>query len=74
MSTWATPQDMAARLRISERTVRAKVAAGEWEADRIGRLIRFSPDQQDQIAASIAHKQAPKRQASRIREALRRAA
>lgn len=52
--SYATTQDMAARYRIGDDTVRRKAQTGEWPCDRIGRLYRFSPDQQDQIAQIVA--------------------
>lgn len=45
---------MAERYRIGTDTVRRKAQTGEWPCDRIGRLYRFSPDQQDQIAQIVA--------------------
>lgn len=55
--TWANVEDMALHYRVSESTVRNKVNSGEWPAERIGngkrRMIRFSPEQQDQIDANI---------------------
>ena len=48
--TWATVADLAEQYQVSERNVRQKVKDGAWPADRVGRLIRFSPEQQDQIA------------------------
>ena len=52
--SYATAQDMAAKYRIGADTVRNKAQTGEWPCDRIGRLYRFSPDQQDQIAQIVA--------------------
>ena len=69
--TWATTEDMAARLRISPRTVRRRVREGTWPASRVGNLIRFSPDQQEQIAQSLAPQVTPIRSASRIRDAFK---
>lgn len=45
--TYATAQDMAAKYKITPDTVRRKVMDGSWPCDRIGRLYRFSPAQQD---------------------------
>lgn len=50
----ATAQDMAARYGIGADTVRRKAQTGEWPCDRIGRLYRFSPAQQDEIAQIVA--------------------
>jgi hypothetical protein len=52
--SYATAQDLAARYRIGVDTVRRKVQAALWPCDRIGRLYRFSPDQQDEIARIVA--------------------
>lgn len=51
---YATTQDMAAKYRIADETVRRKVQIGEWPCDRIGRLYRFSPEQQDEIARIVS--------------------
>lgn len=67
----ATAQDIAARYRIGTDTVRRKVQDGSWPCDRIGRLYRFSPDQQDQIAQIIAGNQPAGYDKDRIAEALR---
>ncbi|MET4618729.1 excisionase family DNA binding protein [Arthrobacter sp. 2762] len=50
---YLTAQEMAAKYRLSDHTVRRKVMDGVWPCDRIGRLYRFSPAQQDEIARSI---------------------
>lgn len=68
----ATAQDIAARYRIGTDTVRRKAQTGEWPCDRIGRLYRFSPDQQDQIAQIIAGNQPSGYDKDRIAEALRK--
>ena len=68
----ATAQDIAARYRIGTDTVRRKVQTGEWPCDRIGRLYRFSPAQQDQIAQIIAGNQPAGYDKNRIAAALRK--
>lgn len=70
----ATAQDIAARYRIGADTVRRKVQTGEWPCDRIGRLYRFSPDQQDQIAQIVAGTVAGGYDKDRIAAALRKLA
>ncbi|VXB24831.1 hypothetical protein [Citricoccus sp. K5] len=72
--SWFAVADMSAQYRISDKTVRAKVASGEWPADRIGRLIRFSPEQQDIIRHQVAVGTSRRRRSDRIREALERRA
>lgn len=48
--SYATAQDMAAKYNIGADTVRRKAQTGEWPCERIGRLYRFSPAHQDEIA------------------------
>lgn len=72
--SYATAQDMAAKYRIGADTVRSKVQTGEWPCDRIGRLYRFSPDQQDQIAQIVAGTVRGGYDKDRIAEALRKLA
>lgn len=52
--SYATAQEMAAKYKLSDHTVRRKVLDGVWPCDRIGRLYRFSPDQQEEIAQIVA--------------------
>ncbi len=70
--SYATTQDMAARFRIGDDTVRRKAQTGEWPCDRIGRLYRFSPDQQDEIAQIVAGTQRGGYDKDRIAAALRK--
>lgn len=72
--SYATAQDMAGMYRISDDSVRRKVKSGEWPCDRIGRLYRFSPDQQDQIAQIVAGDTGSGYDKNRIAEALRKLA
>lgn len=51
--TYATAQEMAAKYKISTDTVRRKVNTGAWPCDQIGRLYRFSPEQQRGIALGL---------------------
>ena len=51
--SYVTAQDMAAKYKITPDTVRRKVTDGSWPCDRIGRLYRFSPDQQDEITQIV---------------------
>ncbi|QSZ47249.1 hypothetical protein [Arthrobacter sp. D5-1] len=69
--SYATTQEMAARYKLSDHTVRRKVMDGAWPCDRIGRLYRFSPSQQDEIAQIIAGKKPAAYDKDRINEALR---
>lgn len=71
---YATTADLGEQYRITEETVRARVRSGEWPADRIGRLIRFSPEQQDQIATQIATVKATSRSDDRVADILARLA
>ena len=70
--SYATTQDMAARYRIGDDTVRRKAQDGTWPCDRIGRLYRFSPNQQDEIAQIVAGTHAGGYDKDRIAEALRK--
>jgi len=57
--TFATVEDLAIYYRMSQSTVRNKVRSGQWPAERIPsesgkrRMIRFSPEQQDEIDQMI---------------------
>ena len=52
--SYATTQEIAAKYRLSDHTARRKVMDGAWPCDRIGRLYRFSPEQQDETEQIIA--------------------
>lgn len=70
--SYATTQDMAVKYRIGDDTVRRKAQNGEWPCDRIGRLYRFSPDQQDEIAQIVAGARSGGYDKDRIAAALRK--
>ena len=70
--SYATAQDMAAKYNIGVNTVRSKVQTGEWPGGRIGRLYRFSPAQQDEIAQIIAGTKRGGYDKDRIAAALRK--
>ena len=70
--SYATTQDMAAKYRIGDDTVRRKAQTGEWPCDRIGRLYRFSPGQQDEIAQIVAGTRRGGYDKDRIAAALRK--
>lgn len=70
--SYATAQEMAAKYRIGADTVRRKAQTGEWPCDRIGRLYRFSPAQQDEIAQIVAGTQRGGYDKDRIAAALRK--
>lgn len=70
--SYLTAQEMAAKYKINADTVRRRVADGSWPCDRIGRLYRFSPDQQDEIAQLIAVRRRPAYDKDRLAEALRK--
>ncbi|SEE18454.1 hypothetical protein SAMN04489740_0834 [Arthrobacter alpinus] len=69
--TYATAQEMAAKYRISTHTVRSRAAGGQWPCDRIGRLYRFSPEQQEEIAQIVKEGRRPAYDGNRIAAALR---
>lgn len=52
---FATVNDQAEKYSVSPDVVYRKVDAGTWPASRIGRLIRFSPDQQDEIERLVTN-------------------
>ena len=68
----ATAQDMAARYNVGVDTVRRRAQTGEWPCDRIGRLYRFSPAQQDEIAQIVSGTTQGGYDKDRIAEALRK--
>lgn len=70
--SYATTQDMAAMFNIGTDTVRRKVQSGEWPGGRIGRLYRFSPANQDEIAQIIASTKTDEYDPKRIAAALRK--
>jgi len=70
--SYATTQDMAAKYQIGDDTVRRKAQTGEWPCDRIGRLYRFSPAQQDEIAQIVAGTRRGGYDKDRIAAALRK--
>jgi excisionase family DNA binding protein len=70
--SYATTQDMANLYKVGEDTVRRKAQSGEWPCDRIGRLYRFSPAQQDEIAQIVAGTQRGGYDKDRIAAALRK--
>lgn len=69
---YMTAQEVAAKYRISTETVRRKASTGEWPCDRIGRLYRFSPAQQDKISQLVAAGRRRAYDANRIAAALRK--
>lgn len=69
--SWSSVRDMAEEYDLTPETVRNRVRSGAWPAGRDGRMIRFSPEQQDQIREQWT---AGKRRTYRpdlIREAMR---
>lgn len=75
--TYATVKDLAKYYRISQTTVRSKVQSGQWPADRIpsksGKrsMIRFSPEQQDEIQEKIRSGSKPRKDLSWLNDALK---
>jgi len=70
--SYATTQDMASKYRIGTDTVRRKAQTGEWPCERIGRLYRFSPAHQDEIAQILAGTRRGGYDKDRIAAALRK--
>lgn len=73
---YATVADMAERYNLSAETIRSYVRTAHWPADRVGprRLIRFSPEQQDQVRAQTAAARTGQRRSDRRLEAIRQLA
>ncbi|WP_407938616.1 helix-turn-helix domain-containing protein [Nesterenkonia haasae] len=46
---WATVNEIAELYSISLTTVRARANSGEWPCSRQGRMLRFSPSDQQRI-------------------------
>lgn len=67
---WATVRDMAQEHNISIATVYRRVESGAWPAGRNGKLIRFSPEQQDEIKQLITRGDTGAFQWDRIEAAL----
>lgn len=73
---WLTVKDIAEQYQLSENTVRNKVNSGEWPADRIGKgkkrkLIRFSPEQQDEIEHLVRQGNRQQRKRGWLNDALK---
>ncbi len=49
MQRWATVSDLADLYSMSQTAVRDRITSGEWPCHRLGRTIRFSPDDQQVI-------------------------
>lgn len=70
--SYATAQDMAAKYNIATDTVRRRANTGEWPCERIGRLYRFSPENQTEISQILAGTQRGGYDQNRIAAALRK--
>lgn len=46
---WATVNDLAELYKLHPNTVRNKARSEEWPSERIGKVYRFSPEQQAEI-------------------------
>jgi excisionase family DNA binding protein len=74
MNDWTTPQELAAKMKVSVGNVYRKIHNGEWPVDTIGpRTYRFTPEQIEEIRSLVAPKPSKTRR-NRVREALRNAA
>ncbi|WP_156837256.1 hypothetical protein [Nesterenkonia alba] len=49
MQRWATVSDLADLYAMSQTAVRTRIKTGEWPCHRMGRTIRFSPEDQRDI-------------------------
>jgi excisionase family DNA binding protein len=68
-----TAAEVADKLRVSVETVYRMCKAGKWQATKIGRLYRFTPEQYKSITEPPAVQQKPRNQRQNIDRLLRSA-
>jgi len=68
-----TAAEVAAKLKVSTETVYRMCKSGKWQATKIGRLYRFTPEQYESITAAPAPVQKPRTQRKNIAHLLRSA-
>ena len=66
-----TAADVAAKLKVNVETVYKMCRTGAWQATKIGRLYRFTPEQYERITAPPAVAQKPRTQRKNIERLLR---
>jgi len=68
-----TAAEVAEKLKVNVETVYRMCKAGKWQATKIGRLYRFTPDQYKSITEPPAAQQKPRNQRQNIEKLLRSA-
>lgn len=68
-----TAGEVAAKLKVSVNTVYRMVKAGKWQATKIGRIYRFTPEQHEANTEPPAIQQKPRNQRQNITKLLRSA-
>lgn len=73
MDETMTAAEVAAKLKVEVETVYRKCKSGQWQATKIGRLYRFTPEQYQAIITPPVMEQKPRTQRSKIAQLLRSA-
>jgi excisionase family DNA binding protein len=68
-----TATEVAAKLNVSTETVYRMCKTGKWQATKIGRLYRFTPEQYEAITTPPVAPQKPRTQRKNIERLLRSA-
>lgn len=68
-----TAEDVAAKLKVSIETVYRMCRTGKWQATKVGRLYRFSPEQYKANTEPPVTPQKPRNQRQNIERLLRSA-
>jgi excisionase family DNA binding protein len=68
-----TAADVAAELKVNVETVYRMCRSGKWQAIKIGRLYRFTPEQYEAIITPPVTPQKPRTQRKNIERLLRSA-
>lgn len=68
-----TAAEVADRLKVNVETVYRMCKAGKWQAVKVGRLYRFTPEQYQAITEPPAAPQKPRTQRQKIAQMLRSA-
>lgn len=68
-----TAQEVADKLKVSVETIYRHCKTGKWQATKIGRLYRFTPEQYQAIIAPPVVEQKPRTQRKNIAHLLRSA-
>jgi len=68
-----TAAEVADKLKVDVETVRRMCRSGKWQATKIGRLYRFTPEQYEAITTPPVTPQKPRTQRKNIERLLRSA-